>query len=122
MQGLHMLKQMRQSQTLKRQYDKTTQAINRVPYRDFAYQILLKYNNKAMGIKSHSLEMTSDASIRAIVVSYYDELATNYYNKLTDIIEGKKFLIDDYPSLSVEEYEFYNNLLKENKPYRKYNQ
>ncbi len=75
-----------------------------------------------MGIKSHSLEMTSDASIRAIVVSYYDELATNYYNKLTDIIEGKKFLIDDYPSLSVEEYEFYNNLLKENKPYRKYNQ
>lgn len=109
-------------EAFKRQYDKTTQAINRVPYRDFAYQILLKYNNKAMGIKSHSLEMTSDASIRAIVVSYYDELATNYYNKLTDIIEGKKFLIDDYPSLSVEEYEFYNNLLKENKPYRKYNQ
>ena len=45
------------------------------------------------------------------VAEYY--LNGQLFGESENMLIAHEFLIDDYPSLSVEEYEFYNNLLKE---------
>lgn len=95
-------------------------SIKGIPYADFKYKILLSYSYDVLKIKEQYFSKATDETLKALALSVYDDCATKNLNKLNAMINPKTSIYSRKDSMSTEEFNFYKQLLDNNKPYRKY--
>ena len=106
------------TQSLEARYRLALDSIDKVPYSEFAAMTMANFSTDINKIKTSSIASITDETIKSIISSTADLFYSEYIRPLYDKSKQKSRFYNE--SLEVEAIQFYNNLLNNKLPYRKY--
>ena len=106
------------TQSLEARYRLALDSIDKVPYSEFAAMTMANFSIDINKIKTSSIASITDETIKSIISSTADLFYSEYIRPLYDKSKQKSSFYNE--SLEVEAIQFYNNLLNNKLPYRKY--
>ena len=106
------------TQSLEARYRLALDSIDKVPYSEFAAMTMANFSTDINKIKTSSIASITDETIKSIISSTADLFISENIKTLYDKSKQKSSAYNK--SLEVEAIQFYNNLLNNKLPYRKY--
>ena len=106
------------TQSLEARYRLALDSIDKVPYSEFAAMTMANFSIDINKIKTSSIASITDETIKSIISSTADLFISENIKTLYDKSKQKSSAYNK--SLEVEAIQFYNNLLNNKLPYRKY--
>lgn len=102
-------------------YRLTLDSIERIPFKEFAYLAITNCTKDINTIINKYKMSAPDETIRSIISSTCETIAFEKFNVLDKKAKTKPCITDKTDEIGFDAASFYYSLLREGKPYRKYN-